>query len=89
MQSDIVLERSVRRDFVDELLSVPGGDRVHDCIQCGTCGSCPVSYFMDNPPRKLLAMIRAGMREEVLASNTMWLCTSCYACTVQCPGRSR
>lgn len=30
-------------------------------------------------------MIRAGMRVEVLASNTPWYCVSCYYCTVRCP----
>ena len=30
-------------------------------------------------------MIRAGMKEEVLTSNTMWNCTSCYRCIVRCP----
>ena len=86
VQRDIVLEAGARHDFVDELLGVPGGERVRDCIQCGTCsGSCPVSYFMDNTPRKLLAMIRAGMRDQVLESNSLWLCTSCYMCTLRCP----
>ncbi len=85
---DIVLEASTRRDFIAELGSQPGGDRIRDCIQCGTCsGSCPVSYFMDNPPRKLLAMIRAGMRDEVLGSQSLWCCTSCYACTIRCPAQ--
>jgi quinone-modifying oxidoreductase subunit QmoC len=83
---DIVLESSTRRDFIDELLTVPGGERLRECIQCGTCsGSCPVSYFMDNPPRKLFAMARAGMRDQVLASDSLWLCTSCYECTLRCP----
>ncbi len=83
---DIVLEAGTRRDFIDELHSVPGGERVRDCIQCGTCsGSCPVSYYMDNPPRKLFAMIRAGLREQVLSSDSLWLCTSCYMCTLRCP----
>lgn len=40
---------------------------------------------MDHTPRAIFAMIRAGMREEVLRSNTFWLCVSCYACTVRCP----
>ncbi|HEY3356994.1 MAG TPA: 4Fe-4S dicluster domain-containing protein [Polyangia bacterium] len=85
-QRDIVLEASTKRDFIDELLTVPGGDRLRDCIQCGTCsGSCPVSYAMDHPPRKLFAMIRAGMREDVLSSESLWLCTSCYSCTERCP----
>ncbi len=30
-------------------------------------------------------MIRAGKREEVLTSQSMWMCTSCYNCIVRCP----
>ena len=30
-------------------------------------------------------MIRAGKREEVLTSTSMWMCTSCYNCIVRCP----
>lgn len=72
--------------FLDEIYSIPAGEKIKDCIQCGTCsGSCPVSFVMDHAPRKLWAMIRAGMRDEVLSSNTIWLCASCYSCTVRCP----
>jgi heterodisulfide reductase subunit C len=30
-------------------------------------------------------MVREGFEEEVLASFTIWLCSSCYSCTVNCP----
>jgi quinone-modifying oxidoreductase subunit QmoC len=30
-------------------------------------------------------MIRAGKRDEVLQSTSMWMCTSCYNCIVRCP----
>jgi heterodisulfide reductase subunit C len=30
-------------------------------------------------------MIKAGMKEEVLRSNTQWYCVSCYYCVVRCP----
>jgi heterodisulfide reductase subunit C len=40
---------------------------------------------MDHTPRMLFAMIRAGMREEALKSNTPWICVSCYHCVVRCP----
>jgi len=33
----------------------------------------------------LFAKIRAGMREDVLRSNTPWMCVSCYHCVVRCP----
>jgi heterodisulfide reductase subunit C len=40
---------------------------------------------MEYPPRKIIAMIRAGMRDDVLLSNSMWYCLSCYTCTARCP----
>jgi heterodisulfide reductase subunit C len=40
---------------------------------------------MDHTPRMLFAMLRAGMRDEVLESNTQWICVSCYHCVVRCP----
>ncbi len=67
---------------------VPDGERLHRCIQCGTCSSaCPLSAYMDLTPRRLIAMTRAGARDDVLHSVTPWVCTSCYACTVECPKR--
>jgi heterodisulfide reductase subunit C len=40
---------------------------------------------MDYTPRQIVAMIRAGLKNDVLTSYTTWLCASCYACTVECP----
>jgi heterodisulfide reductase subunit C len=40
---------------------------------------------MDHTPRALFAMLRAGMRDDVLRSNTFWQCVSCYHCVVRCP----
>ena len=72
--------------FLDEVKATPGGEHILACIQCGTCtGSCPMAANMEYPPRKIIAMIRAGMRDEVLSSNSMWFCLSCYMCTARCP----
>lgn len=73
--------------FLEEVSAKTAGvSRLEMCIQCGTCGgSCPVSADMDHTPRMLFAMIRAGMREEALRSNTPWICVSCYHCVVRCP----
>lgn len=40
---------------------------------------------MDLTPRRVIAMVREGFREDVLKSKTIWLCASCYACSVECP----
>lgn len=72
--------------FLREVAGIPGGEGVSQCIQCGTCvASCPNSAEMQHPPRRLIAMVRAGMRKEVLSSNAMWYCASCYLCTARCP----
>lgn len=73
--------------FLEEVSARTAGvSRLEMCIQCGTCGgSCPSSADMDHTPRMLFAMIRAGMRDAALASNTPWMCVSCYHCVVRCP----
>ena len=72
--------------FVEEVAATPGGEHIRACIQCGICtGSCPVANEMEYPPRKLIALIRAGMRDEVLSSNSMWFCLSCHLCGCRCP----
>lgn len=72
--------------FVEEISGIPGGEGIRLCIQCGTCtASCPNADRMEHTPSQLIAMARAGMREEVLSSNAMWYCLSCYLCTVRCP----
>jgi heterodisulfide reductase subunit C len=72
--------------FIDEICALPGGEGIRLCIQCGTCtASCPNADKMEHTPSELIAMARAGLREEVLSSKAMWYCLSCYMCTVRCP----
>lgn len=64
------------------------GEWVKMCMQCGVCsGSCPTNFHAgwEHPPQEIFMMIRAGKREEVLSSHSMWMCTSCYNCYVRCP----
>jgi len=74
-------------DFLKEVeANVEEGDWVKMCMQCGVCsGSCPLGAHWEHPPQELFMMIRAGKREEVLTSSSMWMCTSCYNCVVRCP----
>lgn len=72
--------------FEEVVAATPGETNLELCIQCGTCGgSCPSGDDMEHTPRAIFAMIDAGMREEVLSSNTPWYCVSCYYCMVRCP----
>ena len=72
--------------FGQEVMETPGCEKLKDCIQCGTCsGVCPLSIYMDYSPRQIIALTRAGFKDEVLGSLTIWLCASCYCCSVNCP----
>jgi len=79
-------EAQLRAAFWDQVSSFPEGHKIKHCLQCGTCtGACPVAYAMDLTPRTLIGLFRAGRLEEVLRSRAIWLCASCYSCTVRCP----
>jgi heterodisulfide reductase subunit C len=81
------METKAKTDsFLKKISDIPGGEKIRLCIQCGTCtASCPNADRMDHTPSQLIAMTRAGMEKEVLSSNAMWYCLSCYMCTVRCP----
>ncbi|WP_025770269.1 4Fe-4S dicluster domain-containing protein [Thioalkalivibrio sp. HK1] len=76
-----------RGNFLREVEdNVEEGEWVKMCMQCGVCsGSCPLGPHWDFGPQTLFMMIRAGKRDEVLAAEGPWMCTSCYNCIVRCP----
>jgi quinone-modifying oxidoreductase, subunit QmoC len=86
VRKTVLYEQGTDRHLLDEICGSPGGAKVRDCIQCGTCsGSCPVSWAMEETPRQIFAMIRAGMKEQILDTLTIWICASCYQCANRCP----
>ncbi|MCU7905724.1 MAG: 4Fe-4S dicluster domain-containing protein [Candidatus Thiodiazotropha sp. (ex Epidulcina cf. delphinae)] len=76
-----------RSSFLKEVeANVEEGEWVKMCMQCGVCsGSCPLGKHWEHPPQEIFMMIRAGKREDVLSSDAMWMCTSCYNCIARCP----
>ncbi len=79
-------ESELNHNFAKEVMSTPGGEDILKCIQCGTCsGTCPLSPYMDYTPRQVINMVREGFKDDVLTCRTIWICVSCYNCTVDCP----
>ena len=74
-------------NFRKELTSQPGGEKITACFTCRTCtASCPVSAVNSRfNPYRIIRMALYGLREEVLRSDFVWLCSSCYACQERCP----
>ena len=71
---------------LQNLAQFPEGRRIWTCIQCGTCvGTCPYGDTMEYPPRRMIAMLRAGLIEQVFRSESLLNCVACYACMAKCP----
>jgi quinone-modifying oxidoreductase, subunit QmoC len=82
----ITYQAELDPQFGEHIAKMAYGEKLFSCIQCGTCsGTCPVSHYMDYTPRRIIAMVREGFRDDVLNSLTIWLCASCYSCTAECP----
>lgn len=81
------LAKKYKGNFLKEVIdNVQEGDMVRMCMQCGVCaGSCPMGSYWEHTPQKIFMMIHANKRDDVLASDSMWMCTSCYNCIARCP----
>lgn len=73
--------------FKREVVEIPGGEKLLNCFQCGTCTSdCPIARFSAAyRPRQIIRMAQLGLKNRVLSSDTLWLCAACFTCTDRCP----
>lgn len=70
--------------FTKEILEM-SGPSLNLCFQCGTCtGSCASGRFTAFRTRKAIRQAQLGIR-DVLASEDLWACTTCYTCYERCP----
>lgn len=74
-------------NFRRSLAAQPGGAKLAACFTCRTCtASCPVSAVEKRfNPYRIIRMALYGLKKEVLESDFIWYCSSCYACQERCP----
>ncbi|MBN1363492.1 MAG: 4Fe-4S dicluster domain-containing protein [Syntrophaceae bacterium] len=73
--------------FKSDVLAHPDAQGLNVCFSCGTCSAgCPIhEVFPDYSPKKLVKMVKLGMREKVLSSPYIWYCATCRNCVERCP----
>jgi len=72
-------------NLVDKISEL-SGQNLDACYQCGKCsGGCPSVTQMDMLPNQVIRLLQIGLPELALQCNTIWICASCYTCTVRCP----
>ena len=70
---------------VEEILRISGVDP-RKCMKCGKCSAtCPAYDEMEYHPHQFVSMVRKGRIEELMASESIYTCLSCFACIERCP----
>jgi heterodisulfide reductase subunit C2 len=56
------------------------------CYQCQKCtNGCPMVFAMDIVPHQVIHKVQLGLIDELINSDTIWVCASCETCTARCP----
>lgn len=63
------------------------GQPIELCYHCQKCasGCLPMGMIGGTTPNQLLRMINLGLKEQVLKSPGIWICTACETCGARCP----
>ena len=60
--------------------------KISTCYQCQKCtNGCPMTFAMDINPHQVMHNIQLDSIDDVLNSDTIWVCASCETCTARCP----
>lgn len=73
------------REFLNQVIQ-KSGQNLLECLQCGKCSAgCPIASKDVGGPRKLIAAILMGTKEQALKDPTWSYCVSCGTCATRCP----
>jgi len=62
------------------------GQNLAACYQCGKCSAgCPAVEQMDILPNQIIRYAQLGLTDELLESQSIWICASCLTCNARCP----
>jgi heterodisulfide reductase subunit C len=78
-------QKNIRDPFVAKVEEL-SGQKILACYQCGKCSAgCPAVSEMDILPNQVIRFVQLGLKDELLESNTCWVCASCLTCNARCP----
>ena len=56
------------------------------CYQCAKCTSgCEAHKLLELEPHKIVALTKRGLIDEMVNSEIIWTCMSCFKCRERCP----
>jgi heterodisulfide reductase subunit C len=82
-ESQVAVKNEIRQRM-DKL-----GEELPDfCFQCGKCTSgCEAHKLLELEPHRIVALLKKGLIDEMINSDLIWTCMSCFKCRERCPQR--
>ena len=80
-------QSELRREINERLSKLR--DEISDyCFQCAKCTSgCEAHKLLELEPHKVVALLKRGLIDELVNSDVIWTCMSCFKCKERCPQR--
>jgi len=78
-------QTDLRREINERLKTLK--DELSDyCFQCAKCTSgCEAHKLLELEPHKIVALTKRGLLDEMINSDVIWTCMSCFKCRERCP----
>ena len=74
------------RNEINERLSRLQDEISDYCYQCAKCTSgCEAHKLLELEPHKIVALLKRGLIDEMVNSDVIWTCMSCFKCRERCP----
>ena len=72
--------------FLSEQILRMSGVNPRKFMKCGKCSAtCPAYDEMEYHPHQFVSMVQKGQIEKLMASKSIYMCLSCFACLERCP----
>ncbi len=78
-------QTQLRKEINERLCKLK--DEIPDyCYQCAKCTSgCEAHKLLELEPHKIVALLKRGLIDEMVNSDVIWTCMSCFKCRDRCP----
>jgi heterodisulfide reductase subunit C len=80
-------QREIRED-INKRMTKLAEETPDYCYQCAKCTSgCEAHKLLELEPHKVIALVKRGLIDELVNSDVIWTCMSCFKCRERCPQR--
>ena len=75
----------IRKEINERLVKLQNESSEY-CFQCAKCTSgCEAHKLLELEPHKIVALLKRGLIDEMINSDLIWTCMSCFKCWERCP----